>query len=224
MNYLAHLYLARDSTESMIGSILGDFVKGGQKEQYPDKIKKGIELHRKIDSYTDAHPMSQASRRLYRPPWRRFGGIIVDLCYDHFLYRHWSTFTDTALTAFIQDAYGILKTHQAILPERLQSMIPLMIRNNWLDAYRDLSGVEQALKRLSRRVTNGDCLAGAIDEIKLHYRELESNFLNFFPDLIGFVNDIKSSHDLNFSAAGDSCSDSFKKTPQSMMTLISESA
>ena len=89
MNYLAHLYLAKDSTESMIGGILGDFVKGSGKEQYPDKIKKGIELHRKIDSYTDSHPMTQASRRLYRPPWRRFAGVIVDLCCDHFLYRHW---------------------------------------------------------------------------------------------------------------------------------------
>ena len=70
-----------------------------------------------------------------------------------------------------------------------------MIRDDWLGSYRDLSGVEQALKRLSRRVTNGDCLAGAIDEIKLHYRELESNFLNFFPDLIRFAKDIRSTDD-----------------------------
>lgn len=193
MNYLAHLYLAQDSAESMIGSILGDFVKGSAKDQYPDEIKKGIELHRKIDSYTDSHPMTQASRRLYRSPWRRFAGIIVDLCYDHFLYRHWSKFTDAALTAFILNAYEILKTHQAILPERLQAMIPFMIRDDWLGSYRDLNGVEQALKRLSRRVTNGNRLVRAIDDIKVHYRELEANFLTFFPDLIRFVNDIKKS-------------------------------
>lgn len=193
MNYLAHLYLAQDSTESMIGSILGDFVKGSAKDQYPDEIKKGIELHRKIDSYTDSHPMTQASRRLYRSPWRRFAGIIVDLCYDHFLYRHWSKFTDAALTAFILNAYEILKTHQAILPERLQAMIPFMIRDDWLGSYRDLNGVEQALKRLSRRVTDGNRLVCAIDDIKVHYRELEANFLSFFPDLIRFVNDIKIS-------------------------------
>ncbi len=192
MNYLAHLYLAEDSAESMIGSILGDFVKGSAKEQYPIKIKKGIELHRKIDSYTDAHPMTQASRRLYRPPWRRFAGIIVDLCYDHFLYRHWSKYTDMALAPFILNAYDLLKTHQAMLPERLQAMIPFMIRDDWLGSYRELNGVEQALKRLSKRVTKGDRLVGAIDEIKAHYRELEANFLLFFPDLIGFVNDFKN--------------------------------
>lgn len=195
MNYLAHLYLAQDSNEAMMGSILGDFVKGSAKEQYPDKIKKGIELHRKIDSYTDSHAMTQASRRLYHPPWRRFAGIIVDLCYDHYLHRHWSKFTDTDLTAFIQSVYEILKTQQAMLTERLQAMIPFMIRDDWLGSYRDLSGVEQALKRLSKRVTNGNRLVCAIDDIKVHYRELEANFLVFFPDVIRFVNDIKSIDD-----------------------------
>ena len=164
-------------------------------EEEIEAIKKGIVLHRKIDSYTDAHPMTLASRALYRPPWRRFAGIIVDLCYDHFLYRHWSKFSDTALTPFILNAYDLLKTHRAILPERLQSMIPFMIRDDWLGSYGKLGGVEKTLKRLSKRVTNGDCLAGAIDEIKLHYPELEANFLIFFPDVIRFANDIKNSGD-----------------------------
>ncbi len=192
MNYLAHLYLAKDSAELMVGSILGDFVKGKIKDQYPVKIKQGIELHRKIDNYTDSHATTRASRRLYSPLRRRFAGIILDLCYDHFLYRHWLKLTDTALDPFISDAYDILKTHQAMLPDRLQAMIPFMIRDDWLGSYRDLSGVEQALGRLSKRVTNGDRLPGAIEEIKAHYRKLEANFLIFFPDLIRFVNDIKS--------------------------------
>ncbi|MBW2437124.1 MAG: ACP phosphodiesterase [Desulfobacterales bacterium] len=189
MNYLAHLYLAQDSAELMIGSILGDFVKGSLKDQYPNEIQQGIELHRKIDSYTDSHAMTQASRKLYSPLRRRFAGIIIDLCYDHFLYRHWSTYADTALDPFILNAYDILKTHQSMLPKRLQAMIPSMIRDDWLGSYRDLTGVEQALKRLSKRITNGDRLTGAIDEIKVHYRKLETNFLTFFPDLIRFVKD-----------------------------------
>jgi acyl carrier protein phosphodiesterase len=189
MNYLAHLYLAQDSAELMIGSILGDFVKGRLKDQYPNEIQHGIELHRKIDSYTDSHVMTQASRQLYSPERRRFAGIIVDLCYDHFLYRHWTRFADTARGPFISNAYELLKTHQAMLPRRLQAMIPFMIRDDWLGSYRDLSGVEQALGRLSKRVTNGDRLPGAIDEIKAHYRKLETNFLTFFPDLICFVKD-----------------------------------
>ena len=195
MNYLAHLFLAEDSAESMIGSILGDFIKGQVKDRYPDEIKRGIELHRRIDSYTDSHAMTRACRRLYSPLRRRFAGIIVDLCYDHYLYRHWARFADIPLDRFIARAYTLLKTHQAMLPQRLQTMIPFMVRDDWLGSYRDLGGVEQALGRLSKRVTNGDRLPGAIDEIKHHYPELEKNFLIFFPDLIRFVDDFKDRDD-----------------------------
>jgi acyl carrier protein phosphodiesterase len=187
MNYLAHLYLAEDSPESLLGSILGDFVKGAIGNRYPSKIKRGIELHRKIDAYTDSHPMTRASRNLYSPARRRFAGIIVDLCYDHFLYRHWTAFSDLILDRFISRVYDILITHRAMLPVRLKTIIPVMIREDWLGSYRDLSGVEKALSRLSARVTNGDRLPGAIEEIKVHYRRLEANFLIFFPDLIHFV-------------------------------------
>jgi acyl carrier protein phosphodiesterase len=187
MNYLAHLYLAEASPESLLGSILGDFVKGAIGNRYPSKIKRGIELHRKIDAYTDSHPMIRASRNLYSPARRRFAGIIVDLFYDHLLYRHWTEFSDLILDRFIARVYDILMTHRRLLPARLKTMIPVMIREDWLGSYRDLSGVEKALSRLSARVTNGDRLPGAIEEIKVHYRRLEANFLIFFPDLIHFV-------------------------------------
>ncbi|MGD9080405.1 MAG: ACP phosphodiesterase, partial [Desulfobacterales bacterium] len=187
MNYLAHLYLAEDSPESLLGSMMGDFVKGAIGDRYPPKITRGIELHRKIDSYTDSHPITRASRDLYSPVRRRFAGIIVDLCYDHFLYRHWSEFSDVILDQFISRVYEVLMTHRATLPARMEAMVPVMIREDWLGSYRDLIGVEKALNRLSKRVTNGDRLLGAIEEIKLHYRSLETNFLIFFPDLIHFV-------------------------------------
>ena len=187
MNYLAHLYLAEDSPESLLGSMMGDFVKGAIGDRYPPKITRGIELHRKIDAYTDSHQTTRASRKLYSRARRRFAGIIVDLCYDHFLYLHWSEFSDVIIDQFISRVYEVLITHRATLPARLEAMVPVMIREDWLGSYRDLIGVEKALRRLSVRLTNGDRLLGAIEEIKLHYRSLEANFLIFFPDLIHFV-------------------------------------
>ncbi len=189
MNYLAHLYLAKGSPQSLLGSILGDFVKGAIGDRYPLEIKRGIELHRTIDAYTDAHPATRASRNLYSPSRRRFAGIIVDLCYDHFLYRHWPTYADVALEPFISSVYQILMTHRKALPKRMAAMVPVMIGEDWLGSYKDLRGVEKALRRLSVRVTNGTRLPGAIEEIKQHYGRLETNFLIFFPDLIDFVQD-----------------------------------
>ena len=68
-----------------------------------------------------------------------------------------------------------------------------MIREDWLGSYRDLTGVERALGRLSERVTGGDRLLGATEEIRLNYQSLETNFLIFFPDLIHFVQNFKKS-------------------------------
>ena len=55
MNYLAHLFLAEKTEESILGNFLGDFVKGRLKDQYSAEILKGIVTHRKIDAYTDSH-------------------------------------------------------------------------------------------------------------------------------------------------------------------------
>jgi len=116
----------------------------------------------------------------------------VDLCYDHFLYRHWQTFADVLIDEFIARAYEILMTHRPILPGRLQMMVPVMIREDWLGSFQNLSGVEQALNRLSKRLSNGERLTGAVEEIKRHYQSLEADFLIFFPDLIRFVQKLKS--------------------------------
>lgn len=92
MNYLAHIYLSGDHPEVMIGGLLGDFVKGPLRGQLPRAIEEGIELHRKIDVFTDSLPeVKQAVVRI-EPPYRRFGGILIDICYDHFLAANWSEF------------------------------------------------------------------------------------------------------------------------------------
>jgi acyl carrier protein phosphodiesterase len=62
MNYLAHLYLSQHTPGFLIGGLLGDFVKGGIKDTYIGDIKKGIDLHFKIDAYTDKHLIFRLSK------------------------------------------------------------------------------------------------------------------------------------------------------------------
>lgn len=51
MNYLAHLYLAPDDDESLLGNLMGDFVKGPLDGRFSPGIAAGIRLHRHIDSF-----------------------------------------------------------------------------------------------------------------------------------------------------------------------------
>ena len=187
MNYLAHLFLADDSDEFLIGSFLGDFVKGTLDDRYSEEITRGIIFHRKIDAYADAHERTVASKNLFKPKRRRFAGIIVDICYDHFLAKHWSNYSSIKLSAFISYVYETLQKHDEILPERLKYILPRMIKQNWLESYQTIDGVEITLNRISKRIARKNSLKGSIEEIRLNYNALEKNFLDFIPDLVVYA-------------------------------------
>ena len=83
MNILAHLYLSGKIDALMLGNFMGDFVKGNQFNKFPSEIKKGILLHRQIDTLTDNHPAHLTSRNRFREKFKLHSGIVVDIIYDH---------------------------------------------------------------------------------------------------------------------------------------------
>jgi acyl carrier protein phosphodiesterase len=187
MNYLAHAFLADISEEFLIGSLIGDFVKGAVRKRYSNEVTEGIIFHRKVDVFTDTHQMTIESRHLISGKQRRYAGIVLDICGDHFLSRHWSTYSDTELADFISRVYDVLQKHASILPKRFQAVLPRMLQQNWLACYRSLRGVEMTLERISRRIVRNIHLNEAMQDIQNNYKNLERNFLVFFPDLMHFA-------------------------------------
>jgi acyl carrier protein phosphodiesterase len=188
MNYLAHLYVAEDSGAGLVGNLMGDFVKGRPEGlDYPAAIRRGILLHRRVDSFTDRHPVFRQSRGRLSPPFRRFGGIIIDLAYDHFLARDWALFADEPLPQFAQRTYRALRRHHHRLLPRLQYVAPLMAEQDWLTAYRHLHAVERSLAGIARRLSRPTPLADAGTELRRHYEALEADFHAFMPALVSFA-------------------------------------
>jgi acyl carrier protein phosphodiesterase len=187
MNYLAHLYLAEDSADSIIGNLLGDFVKGRLDDRYGEEIVKGITTHRKVDSFTDSHELVLMSRRLISPERRRFSGIIVDLGFDHFLARNWSEYSSVDLGVFTKKIYDLLKDHENLLSDGLKSVVPRMAEEDWLGSYKEIEGIGKALDRISRRFKRENNLTGAVEELVKNYKKLEENFRAFFPQLTSYV-------------------------------------
>ena len=183
MNYLAHFYLAEQSSEGLLGSLLGDFVKGRLDDRFPQTVRRGIALHRAIDSFTDAHPLHLESRNRIGGERRRYAGIIIDVCYDHFLCRHWAEYSSESLDRFAARVYDILREHQDALPDRLRRMVPHMIANDWLGSYAELENVGRALDGIAERIVRSNPLAGAVIEIEANYGELDGDFQRFFPQL-----------------------------------------
>jgi acyl carrier protein phosphodiesterase len=187
MNYLAHAFLAASSDKFLLGSFIGDFVKGSAEGRFDARIVSGIAFHRHVDAFADGHALTRESRRLFKATRRRYAGVIIDICYDHFLSRHWDTYSNEDLEAFINRVYVVLQTHFALLPARLKGVLPRMLAENWLACYRTLEGVDITLKRIAKRISRESRLSDAKAEIRSHYRLLEENFLRFFPDLLAYA-------------------------------------
>ena len=191
MNYLAHAFLSRSSPELLIGGLLGDFVKGRERlQQYSPAVRAGILLHRAIDRYTDAHPTVHTSCALISPARRRFAAILVDVFYDHFLARHWQRYTEQPLEDFTRQVYATLLPRMASYPERLQRLLPRMAADDWLASYAEIESVDAALHGIARRFQRfprATMLADGVQELLHNYAALEQHFLDFFPELLGFV-------------------------------------
>ena len=195
VNYLAHMYLAGDSEESIVGNMLGDFVKGRIGDEFPPGVAEGIRTHRKVDAFTDSHEMVVRSKRLVSQERRRFSGIIVDLAFDHILAVNWGDYSALALEDFVEKTYGVLAANTDLMPPRPRKILEVMIEEDWLGSYRELEGIGRALDRiairLERKFGRGSSLAGAAEEAARNYGALEENFRAFFPELISFVVDLR---------------------------------
>ncbi|HXA47983.1 MAG TPA: ACP phosphodiesterase [Burkholderiaceae bacterium] len=194
MNYLAHIFLARQSDHAMLGALLGDFAKADVTGKFGREIEREILIHRKVDIYTDSHPVVVAAREYFDPVRRRYAGIVLDMFYDHVLAKNWATYCETPLGDFVANFYRVLRENFALLPERLAYIAPKMIEQDWLGSYRDYSAVELAVTRTSSRLSrNGDLLRDGLIDVQANYAALGNGFHEFFHDLIRYTETYRAS-------------------------------
>lgn len=186
MNYLAHLHLGGDRPPQLLGSLYGDFVKGRLEGRFPAEIEAAIRLHRRIDAFTDRHPLLERSRARFPVERRRTSGILLDLFFDHCLARDWAQYAAEPLAAFTGRVYRLLAA-QPELPERLAHIAPRMAAQDWLGSYRDFAVLEQVLSGMSRRLSRAQLLDGAVLELERLYEPLSEDFRAFYPELLDFV-------------------------------------
>tara|TARA_R110001599_G_scaffold57631_1_gene158551 strand:+ start:70392 stop:71021 length:630 start_codon:yes stop_codon:yes gene_type:complete len=188
MNYLAHLFLGPQDPEQALGSLLGDFVRGPvDKLELPDGVRHGIWLHRRIDSFTDAHEVVAASRARVTPERRRYAGIMIDMFYDHLLARHWDRFADQSIGDFTRQMYSHLLAQRDVIPANAWPVIERMAEQDWLSSYARIGSLHRALDNISLRLRRTNTLPGSADELERDYAGFEADFLAFMPQVIAFA-------------------------------------
>lgn len=187
MNFLAHIYLSGNDDLLKVGNFMADSIKGKAYKKYPNKIQQGIILHRKIDSFTDAHPTVYTSAHRLFPKYGHYSSVIIDVLYDHFLAKNWQVYHKQALENYIQDFYALLDKHFDVLPKNVQKFYPIMVSQNWLLSYQSLEGLEQILWQMNGRVKTAVHLDQSVREIKRDYKLFEAEFTSFFDEMMQFA-------------------------------------
>lgn len=191
MNYLAHLFLAKDHSCSLVGNLMGDFLKGVNIDQLPTGIQLGIRNHKLVDHFTDSHQEISRLKKVISEERKRYAGIITDVVFDFFLIQHWGCFTGVEFDRFVNRVYEKLMENLDLMPQKMATMVIRMVDMDWFRSYARFETMGYVLDRISNRIRFENKLSGAIEEVENNYDLFETVFLSYFPQLMEHVENLK---------------------------------
>ncbi|TAF66521.1 MAG: DUF479 domain-containing protein [Cytophagales bacterium] len=183
MNFLAHFFLSGEQPEWIVGNFIADFIRGNQFRHLPPNIQQGITLHRFIDSFTDSHPTVRQSTKRLHEHYHKFSGVVVDIYHDHFLAKNWLRHSSEPLEDFANRMYATVQQYKNILPEKVQEVLPYMIKHNWLVNYAHFESLEDTFQRLAKRIEYKSPVQEAVATLQQNYEPLETDFSLFFEEI-----------------------------------------
>ena len=166
---------------------MGDYVKGKNYLLFPEQVKKGIVIHRDIDTFTDMHAITRRSKQLVAGKYHKYAGIIIDIFYDHFLAAFWDDFSTLPLGDFVSRTYDLLKRNYKVLPDAIKRWFPTFLENNWMMAYQTVDGIELVLERMAANTSLPNHSEYAVEVLRDQYERLREDFLEFLPLIINFL-------------------------------------
>lgn len=185
MNYLAHLHLASLAESSLLGNLLADFVRGNPAGEYDPAVVAGIMMHRRVDVLTDNLTQVRACRAYFSEEHRRVAPITLDVVWDHFLARHWQQLEPSlSLPGFTQQAQSQILPHLPLTPPRFQNLNGYIWPERWLERYAELPFIGNVLAGMASRRPRLAALAGSFADVERNYHQLETQFWQFYPQMM----------------------------------------
>lgn len=187
VNVLAHALIARQAGCSLVGNLLGDFVRGVPPVHLPAAWQRGIRLHRRVDGFVDAHAASATSVARLPAERRRWARVALDVYYDHLLARDFARYADQPLAEFAAQTYAALAAARAHLPARMLRFVDFMAERDLLVGYRDPGVIAEVLTRMSARARRPNPLAELFPLLHAVDTGLAQDFAALFPATLDFA-------------------------------------
>ena len=127
------------------------------------------------------------SKIFFSKKYHKYSGVVTDIIYDHFLTKEWDFFSQRPLESVTYNFYRALVNHYDILPDKVRDMMPFFIINNWIESYQTLNGIKKVLRTLSSQTSLPKQTRFAMRVLKKNYYSLQDDFMEFFPQLIDYV-------------------------------------
>ena len=186
MNFLAHFHLAWPDEGLIAGGLEGDYYKGWLRGDLHPAIERGVKLHRAIDAHTDNHQLIAELRNHFPAKIRRYAGILIDISFDHYLTRHWATYSDLGRAEFTTAVYRALTAQQDHMGPGSRAMLARMLEHDILNRYEHWDAVPATAARIGERFRRGNPLLELESQMEPVRDKLEQTFLEFYPLLLEF--------------------------------------
>ena len=185
MNYLAHSYLSFGIENILVGNFIADHIRLPQFEKLDPEVKKGVILHRKIDGFTDSHPLFIQSKRYFCEDEEldRYSGVLVDIYYDHIFAENFKKYSKVPLNEFTKNVYQTMDNNLQHLPESAQMFLTYAKKHNTFFEYSKIEGIELVLKHLSFRINHGVDLSTSVKCFLENKKKIEVEFFEFMEEL-----------------------------------------
>lgn len=183
MNFLAHFHLSGDNQHIAMGNYLGDFMRGTPLKSLEPTLQKGVQLHRFIDAFTDAHPLVKETHKFLQPHFSKYAPVVSDVYFDYFLAAHFNDYSTLSLRNYTYHIYGIMAKNRQIMTARASLFYDFVIARDLFFEYGNTWGMGHVFRGLSMRARFVSNLRQGVPILMDHEEQLYQWFKAFYPEL-----------------------------------------
>ena len=187
MNFLAHLHLSCSDDFLLAGNFLADMLSLRETNALPDGYKKGIELHRLIDTFTDNNAEVKLINQKLYPYVRKYAPVASDVLFDYFLAKNWSLYNHLSLRDFTEKIYNTLAIHLHVAPVETQILVKKMIDDDFLYKYTNREGLTFVFDKMNKRARFVVNFKNALEILDKEEEFVDTHFKIFYNQLISEV-------------------------------------